>query len=110
MKQLIIGLFLCFALNLSAQMSGDLINSGRKCLTETDFKITASQDGFVKYILTVDNTGRVMSATLIKSESSVKSTPSLIKARSFLNGLEFEPGTKYPKYHEVKVLLHLSKG
>lgn len=109
MKVYVLGIFLCLAIQLNAQLSGELINAGRKCLTETDFVIKASQEGMVKYLLTVDNKGNVIAAKLLRSESTVKSTPSLIQARNYLKLLEFEPGTKYPKYHEVKVLLHLRK-
>ncbi len=109
MKEIVIAVLLCFSAHVSAQLSGDLITSGRKCLTDTDFTILASKTGVVKYILSVDNTGKVVSATLMKSESTVSSTPSLIKSRNYVSNLTFEPGTKYPKYHEVKVLLHLRK-
>lgn len=109
MKIILILAFLCTFLGAQAQLSGELVNSGRKCLTETDFTLSGSQEGVVKYILTVDSKGNVVSETLMKSETTVRSTPSIMKARNFVKTLKFEPGTAYPKFHEVKVLIHIKK-
>jgi hypothetical protein len=110
MKYIFFGLlFILFTLKTQAQLSGELINDGRKCLTETDFSVKASQEGFVKFTLTVNNEGNVIAEQIHRKNSTVTSTPSIIKARKFAKNLKFEKGTHYPKNHTVVVLLRCIK-
>lgn len=96
--------FCFFATHSSAQlMSGSLLDEGRKMITSTDFKFKDVNSGVLIYELAVNRTGKVTSAKVIESGSTIGSTPTRVKVRNYLMGFTFQEGTYYPEFHHVRV-------
>lgn len=104
MKTAIVLLISFFAFTSSAQlMSGDLVDEGRKLLTETNFTMMGSKQGEIVYELAVDRKGNVTSERLIEKETTVVSTPLRYGAKNYLRSFKFEEGTYFPEFHHVIV-------
>lgn len=104
MKTAIATLILFFSFYSSAQlMRGDLVDEGRKLITETDFKMVGSKGGQIVYELAVDRKGNVTSERIIEKETSIVSTPLRYKVRNQLKTFKFEEGTYYPEFHHVTI-------
>lgn len=107
-------LFSCF-LSLSCSFSfsqligGDLVEEGRKLAVPSDFTMLESIDGTLFYRIAVDRTGKVTSVQLIPEKSAKISTPLYVRARTYVLGLKFEPGTYYPQFHECEIKINLKK-
>jgi hypothetical protein len=89
----------------SQVISGDIYQVNRRLLTESTFKIESDMEGEIIYDISVDIFGKVKSAIVVPSLTTIKSTPLKMDAKNFVSTLKFEPGNGYPKFHHgfVKV-------
>ncbi len=105
MKKLIVVFisFLIFNHSFSQIISGEILDSGRKILTISDFTIKSDRSGEVVFDISVDIKGDVTSATIVTSLTTIKSTPLKMDAKNLINTFKFEPGTFYPKFHHGNI-------
>ena len=109
MKNIFLVFFLILAASANAQLiEGAIINDGRKILGEPMYIIEGFKNGWAKYELSVDIKGNVTGIKLV--ESNLKSTPATTIIRNHIKKFAFEPGTYYPKYHQVIVKISMIKG
>ncbi len=106
---LVISLFICCNLSYSQLMGGELVQEGRKLAVPSDFTMYESTEGAIFYELSVDREGKVTGAKILTDKSSQISTPLQVRARTYVMGLKFEPGTHYPKFHRCEVKINLVK-
>lgn len=110
MNKIILFFCLLWFANADAQLlSGDLLESGRRIASSTDFTFKGSVEGVLIYELAVDREGKVTSVLYKGDRSTIKSTPIKLEAENFLKGLMFQPGTAYPKFQHVIVQLNYVK-
>lgn len=110
MKSSLIILFFLLSNSLFSQLiNGPVVADKRPLLTTDAFKVIDNNEGVLFYELSVDRTGKVVSATLIKEGTTVVSTPTKIKVRNHLMQLKFEAGTHFPEFHTVKVKVTTAK-
>lgn len=99
---LIISIITCNT-SFSQLLSGDLVESGRRLITETDFTIKGTKEGVVVYDISVDLKGNVTSAVLVGELTTIKSTPTQMDVKSYVNKLKFVAGNGYPKFHHATI-------
>ncbi len=104
MKSLLLIIALIFInTSFSQLISGDLVESGRRLLTETDFTIKGTKAGVVVYDVSVDLKGNVTSAVLVGEMTTIKSTPTQMDVKSYVNKFKFVAGNGYPKFHHATI-------
>jgi len=87
-------------LPLFAQISGDIVSDGRKIETGIPYSISGHQPGKFVFKIAVNMDGKVTSCVLQKDQSTLVSTPLMMKAKnSILTGLTFERGYAFPEFH-----------
>lgn len=107
---LITGLSLLLSLSTFGQVSGDITKDGRKLIEEGSYVLEGSKSGTLVFKISVDAEGIISSASIVDKESTVKSTPTKIKARNYIvSSFKFEPGTWFPKYHQGFLTLSIQK-
>lgn len=110
MKTAILFLFMAFSSMAYSQLVDGPIVTDKRPLTSTiGFKVIDNNEGVLFYELSVDRTGKVTSATLVKEGTTVVSTPTKIKVRNYVMKLQFAAGTHYPEFHKVKVKITTAK-
>ena len=92
----------------SQVISGDIYNVGRRLLTETNFTLKGTKSGVVVFDISVDITGKVTSAVVEKSMTTITSTPMLMDAKNLINTYKFELGNGFPKFHHGLVKINFS--
>lgn len=106
MKNVVLAFFCCIGMFSTAQLlEGEIVEEGRGLKTKIDFVQEGNTNGWAKYELAVDRTGKVTSVRLI--ETTIKSTVSKMKLKNYLMKSEFEAGTHYPKFHHVVIKMTL---
>lgn len=106
MKPIIISLFLLLSAASYTQISGDIITDGRKIETGIEYTMKGTKAGILVFSISVNMDGKVTACTLVKEESTIISTPSMMKAKNrILTGLTFEKGYHFPEFHEGKVTI-----
>lgn len=90
-------------------VGGELVKEGRKLAVTSDFTMHESTEGVLYYRLAVDRTGKITTAQLLADKSAKISTPLQVRARTYVLGLKFEPGTHYPAFHDCEVKINLVK-
>ncbi len=108
MKTLLFTISLLFSFSTFAQIEGALLKDNRKCTTDK-FELTSTINGKVLYDIAVDEHGKVTSAVLVSLGTTIKGTPNLMRAKNYAMKLEFEPGTKFPKFHHGIVTITFVK-
>jgi hypothetical protein len=105
MKKSVIVFISFFIVNNSYSqiISGEILDSGRKLITLSDFVIKSDRSGEVVYEIAIDIKGDVTSATIVNSLTTIKSTPLKLDAKNLINTFKFEPGTFYPKFHHSRI-------
>jgi hypothetical protein len=100
MKHILIAFFCLTSLLTFSQISGDIVSDGRKIETGIPYSITGSQTGKFVFKIAVNMEGKVTSCILQKDQSTLVSTPLMMKAKnSILTGLTFERGYTFPEFH-----------
>lgn len=108
-------LFVIFVLSLisgwsfSQLISGTVVESKRKMLSDYDFKIKGKYDGVKYFELAVNNEGKVTGIKEEVKENCLISTPAKLIAQRDLDQLEFEKGTHFPKFQHVLVRVEFIK-
>jgi hypothetical protein len=100
-------LFFLPFLSFGQLLSGPLMDEGRKLITTTNFIVEDSREGVIIFNVAVDRTGKVSSAKVVSSETTVVSTPARIIATNYVKALQFQEGTYYPEFHQVKIKVTL---
>ncbi len=109
MKLIILSLFiLSNSYSYSQILSGEIVDFGRKLLTETDFHLKGLTSGEVVYDISVDIYGNVTSSSLVQSMTTIKSTPLRMDAKNLINTFKFEAGNGFPKFHHAKIKITFS--
>ena len=98
--------FICSNCVFSQIISGDIYNSGRRIMTETNFIINSVKNGEIVFDISVDVYGKVTSAVIDKSKSTITSTPLIMDAKNLVNTFKFEPGNGFPKFHHGLVRIN----
>ena len=102
MKHLLILPFLTLFLNANGQvLGGTLVSEGRKLLTETDFTVEGTVEGYAIYEIAVGRDGIVSSMKL--EDTNIKSTPTKVIVRNYLTGFTFTPATNAPPFQHVRI-------
>lgn len=85
-------------------LTGTLVDSGRKLLTTGEtFIIPSAADGTVVVEIAVNREGIVTGTKIIGDQSTIKSTPSRMKAENAAKKLKFTAGTRYAPFEHVRV-------
>lgn len=100
-KQILGAFLLCSSMSFGQILSGEIVDEGRKMISETSFVVEGMQDGYATYEIAVNRNGNVTSAKLV--DSNLKSTPAKYEIRNYITRMKFEPGTYYPKFHHAEV-------
>jgi hypothetical protein len=87
----------------SQLISGEILDSGRKLITVSDFVIKSDRSGEVVFEIAVDINGDVISANIVNNLTTIKSSPLKMEAKNLINTFKFEPGTFYPKFHHSRI-------
>ena len=94
----------------SQVLTGTLIDSGRKLLNQdTKFSIPSTVDGTVVVELAVNREGIVTGTKIIGEQTTIKSTPSRMKAENAAKKLTFTAGTRYAPFEHVRVKYSYTK-
>lgn len=109
MKTLFFALFLSVSTFGFSQLTGELAKYNRKIEKDVSYKMVSSKVGVCAYTISVDPKGNVTSATLIKKETTISSTPTLMKAKNAILAMKFEGCTYCPKYHQGVVMITFEK-
>jgi hypothetical protein len=109
MRLLITLSFLLSVFALNAQLSGELKTDNRKLLTPFNYLVKSTTPGIAVFEITVDIDGNVTSATVLKDETTIRSTPTLMAVKNELLQLKFQKGYTYPKFHRGKVTVHVER-
>lgn len=110
MKKIILLCLLSITFSAQSQLvSGDLVQEGRKLVSQCDFRLSGGAEGDIYYELAVDREGNVTSERLITERTTVVSTPTRMRAKQMASELKFEPGTHYPHYHHVVIKIAVRK-
>lgn len=102
MKHLLILPLLSIFFHVNGQvLDGDLVAEGRKLLTETDFTVEGTVEGYAIFELSVGRDGKVSAVTM--KDTNVKSTPTRVMMRNYVTGFTFTSATNYPQYQHVRI-------
>lgn len=100
-------LLIITAFQASSQIvPGGTLDAERKLLNATTVNFTiesASASGHIVVECAVNREGVVTGTKTLIDQSTVKSTPNIIKAENKAKKLTFTPGTKYAPFEHVKV-------
>jgi hypothetical protein len=92
------------------QLSGEIVNDGRKLLTPFNYLVQGTKSGVVVVEIAVNIDGEVTSVQVIPNESSIVSTPSLMAVKNHVKTLKFEKGYHFPKFHRGRMKIVVEKG
>ena len=101
MKALVLFILLISSNTFGQVVGGTIVTEGRDLLTESDFRVEGTVNGFAIYELAVNSEGQVTSAKFI--EGNIKSTPTKMAIRNYVMNFEFEGATYYPKFQHCRV-------
>ena len=90
-------------------ISGELLDEGRKLVTPYTFTIKGKYKGVKYFELAVNREGKVTGVREEVKEDSFVSTPAKMIAEEELRTLEFDAGTRFPKFQQVLVRVEFVK-
>ena len=108
MKSLLLFICICITSVTYSQVTGDIIESGRKVSEEVNYDVKRSFYAKIVIDIAVNVKGEVTSAVLNKNASTKNSTPLTIECVGRAKKIKFEKGNHYPKFHNGKVIFHVS--
>jgi len=102
---------LFFISNLTfSQIYGDITTDKRPVVNHIDYAIPGYSAGQLVFDIIVDEKGNISSCKLDKAKSTVKSTPTMMKAKNrILMDLKFEASPLYPKFHYGEIVIKVYK-
>jgi hypothetical protein len=94
-----------------AQVAGEIINDQRKIAAEINYQLPGGiHEGLMVFDISVDMDGDVTYCSLVKSASTVVSSPLMLKARNLIiSNLKFEQGPQFPQWHKGTVTIQVVK-
>ena len=93
-----------------AQVSGEIATDQRKIVSNIEYTIAGNQNGKFVFDIAVNKQGVVTSCVVIKAESTLVSTPLMMKSKNMIiSGLKFEIGPGFPEFHQGKVTITIVK-
>jgi hypothetical protein len=91
-----------------SQIYGDLVKDKRQVIQQIDYAIKGNSTGQIVFDIVVDEKGNVTSCVVDKAKTSVKSTPTMMKAKnSIVGGLKFKASSMYPQFHRGEVVIKI---
>jgi len=109
MKNLIF-LFVFVSTASFSQISGDIAADQRKVVSAIEFSITGNQNGIFVFDISVNKAGAVTSCVVRKAESTIISTPLMMKAKNLIvTNLKFESAAGFPEFHRGIVTITVVK-
>lgn len=109
-------LLICLSgVSLSAKsqiVSQGTLDANRKITNPTEISFTienSATQGHIVVECAVNRDGIVTSTKTIGDQSSLKSTPSIMKAENLAKKLKFTPGTVYAPFEHVRVKYSFTK-
>ena len=106
MKHLIILLILLTSQISFSQIYGDIAIDKRPIVTNINYGIVSNYKGQIVFDIVVDEQGDVTVCKLNRAKSSVKSTPTIIKAKNrILTQLKFRAHSIYPQFHRGQIVM-----
>ena len=110
MKRLIVLLMLIGPAFAYGQVGGEIAIDQRKITTDINYAITGNQPGTLVFRIAVDMEGDVTSCMIVKNESTIVSTPLMVKAKNLiLTSLKFERGYHFPEFHQGTVTIEVRR-
>lgn len=99
------------AMSYGQIQSGSLVDSGRKCLTQNPvFTMeSAASEGVIVVELAVNREGKVTGAKIIGEQSTLNSTPLMMKVQNAAKKLTFTAGTRYAAFEQVRIKYTIKK-
>lgn len=94
-----------FTLTSWSQLSGDVVDDKRKMTSDKSFVLEGNHNGKIAFNISVNAKGEISGIKILEGETTIKSTPSKIKARNYVSKFKFEPGTWFPKHHQGKIVI-----
>jgi len=83
-----------------AQVGGEIAADQRKIISNIEFTISGNQSGKFVFDIAVNKQGAVTSCVVIKAESTLVSTPLMMKSKNLIiSNLKFEIGPGFPDFH-----------
>jgi uncharacterized protein YuzE len=112
LKQLLsLGFFLTSVAVSGQVQSGSLVESGRNCLTQNPvFTLeSSSTEGVIVVELAVNRDGKVTGTKIIGEQSTLNSTPMMMKVQNAAKKLTFTAGTRYAAFEHVRIKYTIKK-
>jgi len=110
MKTILTALFLSIISITFSQVGGKIANDKRPITQPINFEVTGTKPGEIYFTISVNEAGDVISCKVIKSKTTVFSTPTTVKARNLITSkLKFEADSSYPQFHIGYVLITVIK-
>jgi len=93
-----------------AQVGGEIWTDQRKIVSNIEYTIIGNQSGKFVFDIAVNKQGIVTSCVVIKTESTLVSTPLMMKAKNMIiSNLKFEIGPGFPDFHLGSVTISVVK-
>ena len=94
-----------------SQIYGDIFMDKRKIEKDIEYTIPYSKPGKLVFDIAVNVDGKVTSCVLNKEKSTITATPAMMKAKNkIMQGLKFEFGLQWPKFHRGYVQITTVQG
>ena len=89
-----------------SQIYGDLAIDKRPIVKAIDYGVVSNYNGQIVFNVVVDEQGNVTVCKLNKKKTTVKSTPTMMKAKNrILMQLKFKSGSIYPQFHNGEIII-----
>ena len=106
MKKVLIILFVLIT-NLSySQIYGEIANDKREVTQKIEFGLKSNHTGQIVFDIIVDEKGNVTVCTVDKTKTSIRSTPTIMKAKNrIIMQLKFKASSLYPQFHRGQIVI-----
>lgn len=84
-------------------LSGTVVESGRKLIGKFDFEIVGNKSGVVVVECAVNRKGDVTATKVVYDETTITSTPDIMKSQNRGKKLKFTAGNGYAAFEHVRV-------
>lgn len=106
MKYLLILLTIITSHSAISQIYGDIALDKRPIVNKIEYGVVSNYKGQIVFDIVVDEQGNVTVCKLNKVKSSVRSTPTIMKAKNrILTQLKFRAHSTYPQFHRGEIVM-----
>jgi len=110
MKNSLLILMLFVAQLSFSQIYGDLAIDKRPIVKAIEYGVMSNYNGQIVFNVVVDEQGNVTVCKLNKKKTTVKSTPTIMKAKNrILMQLKFSASSTYPQFHRGEIVMKAYK-